>query len=200
MRLLSTPKMENAARSGMFFTRHPRLQSRVLSRLPVPVRPFSFIALPADPRNAVTQRPYETNLDQFALWHDKRVTLPVTARRVAIAHCDVAIAESLVLLLGLKGFAAQSATGLPQLSALIEKWRPGAIMIDTRLMLDSAASYVRALQESGAHKSTLLLAMSNFLPEDSPSSLVEAGFDGHCRRPCPMWRISDILSDFFACA
>lgn len=146
----------------------------------------------------MTRRPYEANLDHFALWHEKRIGVPVTTRRVAIAHRDAAVAGSLVLLLGLKGFAAQRATNLSALTALLEKWRPQAVMIDTRLIADADTAYVNDLQATGAHTGTLLLAMSNFLPEDLPLSLQQAGFDGHCRRPCPMWHITEILSNFFA--
>lgn len=146
----------------------------------------------------MTRRPYEANVEQFALWHQKRVAMPFSARRVAIAHRDAAVADSLVLLLGLRGFAAQRAIELPALTSLLEKWHPQAVLIDTRFIAGPDQGYVKKLQESGTQRDTLLMAMSNFLPEDSPLSLQEAGFDGHCRRPCPMWRVSDILSDFFA--
>jgi hypothetical protein len=39
--------------------------------------------------------------------------------------------------------------------------------------------------------------MSNIWPLDSISALRAAGFDGHCRRPCSLWRIVDLLDGYF---
>jgi hypothetical protein len=57
---------------------------------------------------------------------------------------------------------------------------------------------VRKLSDNPSHAAMLLLALSNFLPEDSVSTLREAGYDGHCRCSCAMWRVSEVLGDFFA--
>lgn len=146
----------------------------------------------------MTHRPYETNLDLFALWNPKRSPTRLSARRVAIAHRDVAIGDSFSLLLGLKGVSAQCVVTLPLLSMLIDQWNPQALLIDTRLVAGSDSAFVRTLQADPAHRGTLLMAMSNFLPEDSADDLRDAGFDGHCRRPCPMWRMADLLANYFA--
>jgi hypothetical protein len=44
----------------------------------------------------------------------------------------------------------------------------------------------------------LLLAMRNIWPLDPIGSLREAGSDGHCRRPCSLWQMVDILERYFA--
>jgi DNA-binding response OmpR family regulator len=146
----------------------------------------------------VTRRPFEADQDQFALWHPKRLPTLLAGRRVVIAHRDPMIGESFVLLLGLKGVAAQHVRDVDTLTILIEAWHPQALMIDTRLGNGEHTGFVRKLSDDPRHASTLLLALSNFLPEDSVSMLQEAGYDGHCRRPCPMWRLSEVLGDFFA--
>ncbi|CAN7219389.1 hypothetical protein LJR029_002195 [Caballeronia sp. LjRoot29] len=146
----------------------------------------------------MTRRPFEADHDQFALWHPKRLPTRMPEQRVVIAHRDPMIGESFVLLLGLKGLAAQHVKDVEALTLLIEDWHPQALMIDTRLATGEHAGFVRKLSDNPSHAGTLLLAFSNFLPEDPVAVLQEAGYDGHCRRPCPMWRISEVLSDFFA--
>jgi DNA-binding response OmpR family regulator len=146
----------------------------------------------------VTRRPFEADQEQFALWHAKRLPTLMPHRRVVIAHPDPMIGESFVLLLGLKGLAAQHVRDVDALAQLIEDWHPQALMIDTRLASAEHRDFVRKLSDNPGRAGTLLLAMSNFLPEDSVPLLQEAGYDGHCRRPCAMWRVSEMLGDFFA--
>ncbi len=119
-------------------------------------------------------------------------------RRVVIAHCDPAIGKSFVVLLGLKGLAAQHVRSVDALTLLIEGWHPQALMIDTRLATGMQSGFVHKLSDDPSHTGTLRLAMSNFLPEDQVSVLQEAGQDGHCRRPRAMWRVLEVLGDFFA--
>jgi hypothetical protein len=168
--------------------------------------PFAFDS-PMRPRSAtdrliseeaVTRRQFEANHEQFALWNPKRAPSPMNMRRVVIAHCDPVIGESFVLLLGLKGMAAQHVTTLGTLRGLIDDWHPQALMIDTRLIPAEDSGFVRALSTDPVHADTLLLAMSNFLPEDTVTTLQVAGYDGHCRRPCAMWQVSEVLSQFFS--
>jgi DNA-binding response OmpR family regulator len=146
----------------------------------------------------VTSRSFEANENQFALWNPKRLPTLMAARRVVIAHREAIIGESFVLLLGMKGLAAQYARDLASIDALLENWQPQALMIDTRLDVDPGYPYIRALSASPAQASTLLIAMSNFLPEDDLAALQASGYDGHFRRPCPMWRMADLLEGFYA--
>ncbi|MDN7183699.1 hypothetical protein M0D69_37965 [Caballeronia sp. SEWSISQ10-4 2] len=134
----------------------------------------------------MTRRPVEADYDQFALWNPKRAATPMAARRVVIAHSDPMIGESFALLLGLKGLAAQHVTDVDGLTMLIDDWHPQALMIDTRLRIGEHSGFVRKLSDNPSHAAMLLLALSNFLPEDPVSALQEAGYDGHCRRPCAM--------------
>jgi hypothetical protein len=148
----------------------------------------------------VTRRPFEANHEQFAIWSPKRAPVPMNARRVVIAHRDPMIGESFALLLGLKGMAAQYVTALDALRRLINSWHPQVLMIDTRLIPAENSGFIRALSLDPAHIDTLLLAMSNVLPADPVTGLQAAGYDGHCRRPCAMWQVSEVLSEFFSLA
>jgi hypothetical protein len=157
--------------------------------------------LPTDRLQAgifVTSRSFEANENQFALWNPKRLPTVMAARRVVIAHREAIIGESFVLLLGVKGLAAQYAADLTSVSALLSSWHPQALIVDTRLDVDPGYPYVRALNAIPAQASTLLIAMSNFLPEDDVAAPQGAGYDGHFRRPCPMWRMADVLDGFYA--
>jgi CheY-like chemotaxis protein len=146
----------------------------------------------------VTRRSFEANENQFALWNPKRLPTEMAARRVVIAHQEEVIGESFVLLLGLKGLAAQYAADLRAVDALLHNWHPQALLIDTRLDIDAGYPAFCALNGSPAQSNTLLIAMSSFLPEDDIGALQAAGFDGHFRRPCPMWRMADVLECFYA--
>lgn len=135
---------------------------------------------------------------EFALWKSTRAPVIHTARRVLVGHRDKAIGESLVLLLSLKGYDAIHAVDVPKMKSFLRSWRPHAILLDTRL--DSVSDYLftRSLRSDADTTHILLLAMSNIWPHDSVALLKEAGFDGHCRRPCSLWRVVDILEGYFA--
>ncbi|MEN8504274.1 histidine kinase [Paraburkholderia sp. SIMBA_050] len=135
---------------------------------------------------------------EFAIWKRRSAVQPTLSRRVLVAHRDKAIGESLVLLLSLKGYEAIYATDLPKVKSFMNRWKPHAILLDTRL--DSASDYqfTRAVRADPSNADLLLLAMSNLWPLDPIGSLKQGGFDGHCRRPCSLWRVADILEGYFA--
>ncbi|HZZ11037.1 MAG TPA: histidine kinase [Paraburkholderia sp.] len=135
---------------------------------------------------------------EFALWKRGAAADVKRARRVLIGHSDRAIGESLVLLLSLKGYDAVCATDLPKVKSFLKTWQPHAILFDTRLDAVSGFRFVRALHGEPSRGEILVLAMSNILPLDPIANLKEAGFDGHCRRPCSSWRVLDILEGYFA--
>lgn len=151
----------------------------------------------------MTRRVSLEDESEFAIWKDRNGTGTAhpsqnqPARRVLIGHRDKAIGESLTLLLSLKGYDAIYAADLIKLASFLKWWKPSAILLDTRL--DSAADYqfTRTMRTEQANADVLMLAMSNIWPLDTISQLKEAGFDGHCRRPCSLWRVVDILGGYF---
>lgn len=134
---------------------------------------------------------------EFAIWKHRIKAERVAARRILIGHRDRAIGESLVLLLSLKGYEAIHAADLIKVKSFLKWWRPHAILLDTRL--DSLADYafVRTVRAEPSNVDILLLAMSNIWPLDPVGPMKDAGFDGHCRRPCSLWRVVDILEGYF---
>lgn len=144
----------------------------------------------------MSQRPSHDDQSQFALWNRKEARAQGT-RTVIVAHADAAIGESLALLLKLKGFAAVTAKGLDEVALMLTYWKPQAIFIDTRLGHASGFALVRAVAHDKAYAHILIVAMSNIVTEDSLQEMKDAGFDGLCRRPCPVWRLTDMLGEFF---
>jgi hypothetical protein len=57
---------------------------------------------------------------------------------------------------------------------------------------------MRTARAERSNADVLMLAMSNVWPLDPIGLLKDAGFDGHCRRPCSLWRVADILENHFA--
>ncbi|HYS68196.1 MAG TPA: histidine kinase [Paraburkholderia sp.] len=135
---------------------------------------------------------------EFAIWKSRCAAQPTLSRRVLIAHRDKAIGESLVLLLSLKGYEGIYTADLIKVKSFLKWWRPHVVLLDTRLDSVSDYQFTRAVRAEQSNADVLLLAMSNVWPLDQIGLLREAGFDGHCRRPCSLWRVADILEGYFA--
>lgn len=145
----------------------------------------------------MTRRVSLDDESEFAIWRRRHAADVKVSRRVLIGHRDKAIGESLVLLLSLKGYDAIYVVDLHKLQSFLTWWRPHAILLDTRLDSVSDYGFTRALRAEPANADILMLAMSNIWPLDPIGPLKEAGFDGHCRRPCSLWRVADILEEYF---
>jgi CheY-like chemotaxis protein len=145
----------------------------------------------------VTRRVSLDGEAEFALWKHGNPATSKLARRVLIGHRDKAIGESLVLLLSLKGYEAVHAADQTKVRCFLKWWKPHAVLLDTRLDSISDYPFTRGIRSERTSPEILLLAMSNIWPLDPIEQLKEAGFDGHCRRPCSLWRIVDILEGYF---
>ena len=109
------------------------------------------------------------------------------------------LGASLVSLFELKGFPAQLAADASSVRQIVATWRPHVLFLDTRIGGCGNYALVHALRDADDHAHRLVIAMSAFLPEEPVARLREAGYDGHCRRPCPVWQMTDLLDDYFAC-
>ncbi len=147
-------------------------------------------------REVTNRLPYD-NAVQHTLWNRKRWTGCGDSRRVLVAHADVNIGPSIALLLGFKGFASIDVPDLRSARELLQVWQPAALLFDTRLDVDDDFAFVRAFTADPSNANRLFIGMTSIWPDDSLDELKSAGFDGHCRRPCPIWRLADILNDFF---
>ncbi|QQC66187.1 response regulator [Paraburkholderia ginsengisoli] len=146
----------------------------------------------------MTRRVSLDDESEFAIWTSRSAEADTPSRRILIGHRDKAIGESLVLLLSLKGYDAIHAADLTRLQSFLTWWKPHAVLLDTRLDAVAGYRFTRTVRAEPSNIDVLLLAMSNIWPLDPIGQLKEAGFDGHCRRPCSLWRVVDILEGYFA--
>ena len=147
----------------------------------------------------LNNRAYETSPAQCSLWNRKKLRLQPESRRVLLALPERVLGASLASLFELKGFPAQLAADVSSARNIVEQWRPHVLFLDTRIGGSGNYALVRALREADDDATRLIIAMSGFLPEEPIAHLKEAGYDGHCRRPCPVWQMTDLLDEFFAC-
>jgi DNA-binding response OmpR family regulator len=146
----------------------------------------------------VNNRAKDPGLAQYALWNAKKRKGAPQSKRVFLAYADKALGESLVSLFELKGFPAQYALDVASLDYGLRTWNPQVIFLDTRIAGCGNYALVRSLRESDDGERRLIIAMSGFLPEEPVHLLKEAGYDGHCRRPCRVWQMTDLLDEIFA--
>lgn len=147
----------------------------------------------------MNNRAYETSPAQCSLWNRKQVRMRPEARRVLLALSERVLGASLVSLFELKGFPSQLAVDASSVRRTVGEWRPHVLFLDTRVGGCGNYALARELREADDQASRLVIAMSGFLPEEPIARLREAGYDGHCRRPCPVWQMTDLLDEFFAC-
>lgn len=147
----------------------------------------------------MNNRAYETSPSQCSRWNRKQTRLRPEARRVLLALPERVLGSSLVSLFELKGFPARLALDAAGVKHSIAEWRPHVLLLDTRIGGSANYALVRELRTAADDVDRLIVAMSGFLPEEPIALLKEAGYDGHCRRPCPVWQMTDLLDEYFAC-
>jgi CheY-like chemotaxis protein len=154
--------------------------------------------LPHRENNDLNNRAFETSPAQCSLWNGKQSRVLADARRVLIASPDRLLGASLVSLFELKSFPSQLAVDAASIRHQVEAWRPQVLFVDTRIGACGNYAMIRALrQEEHDEDTRLIIAMSGFLPDEPIALLKDAGYDGHCRRPCPIWQMTDLLDAFF---
>jgi hypothetical protein len=153
-------------------------------------------------RDDLNNRAFETSPAQCSLWNRKQLRVPPESRRVLIASPERLLGASLASLFELKSFPARLAIDVSSLRELIDGWRPQVLFLDTRIGACGNYALVNELNHAETEDENaprLMIAMSSFLPDEPIAHLKEAGYDGHCRRPCPVWQMTDLLDEFFAC-
>jgi CheY-like chemotaxis protein len=138
----------------------------------------------------------EGHLARCALWRRKPGLSAATTKRVLVAYDDIDVGDSLVLLLGLKGFPARLATNSVALLAVTEQWLPQVILLDTRIGGDANGGLAKTISER-ASAQMLLVALSGPVDEEPEQFIQAAGYDGFLQRPCPVWQLADILTNFY---
>jgi DNA-binding response OmpR family regulator len=142
-------------------------------------------------------RSYEGSSLQCALWNPKSIRVRQDHRRILVIHTEWSVGDSIALLLSLRGFIVTFATDIFAARGSIAVNDPQAIFLDTRVGAAKNYDFAKELCLSERATKRLLIAMSNFSPEESIDQLRNAGYDGHSRKPCPMWQLADLLDSFF---
>ena len=146
----------------------------------------------------MTGRHFEAAGSEYGIWSPKRLPTGVGCRRILVAHSEKSVGESIVLLFGIKGFAAMYARDFSATGAIVRAWEPQAVLFDTRLGRAGDISFIKEMLDEPENHSRLLVAMSGPVQEESIGTLQQQGFDGYCRRPCALWHLAELLSVFFA--
>jgi DNA-binding response OmpR family regulator len=145
----------------------------------------------------VSQRlPHDDEIE-FSVWNHKRAPRFETSRRVIVAHADRSVGESIALILGLKGFTALYAKDFEMARVLLGSWDPQVLLIDTRLETSFGFAFTETFAADPAHADRFLIAMTDIISEEPVEALKAVGFDGLCRRPCPVWKLADMLNQYF---
>ncbi|KQR76877.1 hypothetical protein ASG35_11310 [Burkholderia sp. Leaf177] len=135
---------------------------------------------------------------EFSVWNKKRSVQPGIQRKVLVAHTDPSIGESIVLMLGLRGNSSMYAPDLESLHLQLDFWDPSVVFIDTRFENKIDYAFTLAMRSDPQYSARLWIAMRDIAKEESAETLKNMGFDGLCRRPCPVWKLYEILNDFYA--
>ncbi|MDR5738350.1 MULTISPECIES: response regulator [unclassified Caballeronia] len=118
--------------------------------------------------------------------------------------------DSFALLLAMRGFEAVQIGDAERAVELASTWRPQAVFVDTRLGRASGGQtppgrhdhwVVRELRKGADTPDTarqLVIAFGSDEARDPCEALRTAGYDGVCRKPCPLWWLVDVLTRFFA--
>ncbi|WP_144108183.1 response regulator [Paraburkholderia sp. BCC1886] len=143
----------------------------------------------------MSQRLPHEDENWFAVWEPKRILTASDSRTVVIAHPDIPVAETMALLLRLRGFSTIASASMDNLELMLGYWKPGALMIDTRMCRHNDFEFIRRCVRNGFFDGVLLIALTRIWPEEDPQELRRIGFGGLCRRPCPLWKLADMLHD-----
>jgi DNA-binding response OmpR family regulator len=145
----------------------------------------------------MTRRAPPDDEEEFAFWRSEPDAETGEKKRILIGHQDVMVGEALVFLLSTKGYETIHASTIGEIRRYLQFWKPHALLFDTRLDSASQYAFVRRLRTDDSTATLLILAMSNIWPLDSIPALRSAGFDGHVRRPCSLWRIIDLVESHY---
>jgi DNA-binding NtrC family response regulator len=146
----------------------------------------------------VSHRPPHDDELIFSIWNRKRSPLvETTPPTVLVAHSDLAVGESIAVLLRCEGFSAIHCNDANAVRLMLECWTPGAVLIDTRMDRANSLGFVQDISRHPGFANVLLVAMTRIFIAETPGQMKQLGYDGLCRTPCPVWKLADMLRDHF---
>jgi CheY-like chemotaxis protein len=151
----------------------------------------------------------ETRSAGCELWNDRTADVAVP-RRVLIVHAERSVGDAFALLLAMRGFEAVQIGDVPTVLRFALEWRPQVVFVDTRIgslvslhdhaLMRTLRERARSLarQEGARLDAQLAIAFAEDEQRDPREALQAAGYDGFVRRPCPVWRMFDLLKRLYA--
>ncbi|SDR54061.1 hypothetical protein SAMN05443245_7342 [Paraburkholderia fungorum] len=131
----------------------------------------------------------------FALWSQKIPNVPNRPRSVVVAHADTHVAETLALYFRLKEISSVTTSDMAQVALILDFWKPGAVLIDTRLCWQDNYSLIREASIAYALSGVLIIALTGASGEEQPADMQRLGFDGICTEQFSAWRTVEMLSN-----
>ena len=119
---------------------------------------------------------------------------PMTARRVLVADDSVDAAESVGMLLELRGHEVRLAHTGRQAIELAAHYRPDVILLDISLPDMSGYEVAQALQGAAGEARPVLIAVTGFGREEDRARTREAGIDLHLTKPVEPAKLLDLLA------
>jgi two-component system CheB/CheR fusion protein len=122
------------------------------------------------------------------------VARAATPRRVLVVDDNVDTAESMALLLSLRGYDVATAHDGPAALKKAASFHPEAVLLD--IGLPGLDGYQVATRLRGRRRTakSLLVAMTGYGQEDDRSRALQAGFDHHLTKPVDPQAIYDLLA------
>ncbi|SAK54814.1 response regulator [Caballeronia ptereochthonis] len=147
------------------------------------------------------KRSHDMRTERCEIWNSRTAAL-AGPRRVLIVHSESSVGESFALLLAMRGFEAVQVGDARRALQMAARWRPQVLFVDTLIGDTRDHALARQLREALAQDGSevdaaLLVALAADARRDPRDVLYEAGYDGFCRRPCPVWWIYDVLKCFY---
>jgi CheY-like chemotaxis protein len=113
----------------------------------------------------------------------KAEEMPGTARRILVVDDNEDSADTLALLLRLKGHEVETAYDGRAGVAAAERFRPEVVLLDIGMPNLDGREVCRHIRQQSWGSSIVLLAVTGWGQEDDRRRTAEAGFDGHVVKP-----------------
>jgi CheY-like chemotaxis protein len=115
-----------------------------------------------------------------------------TPRRILVVDDSADAAESLALLLRMKGHEVSVAYDGPRAVELAESERPAVMLLDIGLPGMDGYEVCRRVRERGLE--TYIVAMTGYGQDKDRERSLEAGFDGHAVKPVGMEELMRVIA------
>jgi signal transduction histidine kinase len=137
----------------------------------------------------------EERLPQSSARGDGHNTETASARRVLVVDDDLAVAQSLSLLLRVLGNQAEIAHDGLAAIALAERLQPEVILLDIGMPIIDGYETCRRIRAEPWGKSIKIVALTGWGTDEDRRRSAEAGFDAHLVKPAGASTLSQVLGD-----